>query len=104
MNETDLMHEIMLELSKRGMKVIRANVGKVKLRDGRWFNTGLPKGYPDLTAFDDKGNTYFIEVKTPDYHATAEQLSFLELMRSRGFAAGVVYSVAEALELCGYGS
>ena len=102
MNETDLMHKIMLELSKRGMKVIRANVGKVRLRDGRYFDTGLPKGYPDLTAFDDKGNTYFIEVKTPNYYATSEQLNFLERMRNRGFAAGVVYSVDEALELCGY--
>lgn len=104
MTETDLMHKIMLTLSEKGMKVIRANVGKVHLRDGRYFDTGLPKGYPDLTAFDDKGNTYFIEVKTPNYHATPEQLNFLELMNKRGFAAGVVYSVDEALELCGYGS
>lgn len=37
MNETDLMHEIMKAVSARGCMVFRANVGKFKLSDGRWF-------------------------------------------------------------------
>ncbi|HGH8651635.1 TPA: VRR-NUC domain-containing protein, partial [Streptococcus pyogenes] len=35
---------IRMELSQAGHMVFRANVGKVKTADGRFFDTGLPKG------------------------------------------------------------
>ena len=52
MTETDIMHQIMLDVSAAGNLIFRGNVGKVKLRDGRWFDTGLPKGFSDLFGAD----------------------------------------------------
>ena len=43
MTEHDLQNLIRLELSSQKYAVFRANVGKIKLSDGRWFDTGLPK-------------------------------------------------------------
>ena len=45
---TDLSNAIRLALSADGHCVYRANVGKFKMADGRWFDTGLPKGFSDL--------------------------------------------------------
>ena len=64
MTEQDIMNSIRLKLSEIGFTVFRANVGKIKLSDGRWFDTGLPKGFSDLFAVKD-GKAYFIEVKKP---------------------------------------
>lgn len=99
MTEQDLQNAIRLKLSSLGYTVFRANVGKVRLADGRWFDTGLPRGYSDLTAHKD-GNTYFIEVKVKPNKPTPEQLNFIERMRTQGFAAGVAYSVDDAVKIC----
>lgn len=99
MNEADIMKSIMLELSKHGFCVFRTNVGKVKMSDGRWFDTGLPKGHSDLVAYK-HGKAYFLEVKTPTGKVRPEQEKFLSVMRDRyGCAAGIVRSVDDALEL-----
>lgn len=98
-NETDLMNNIRLELTKLGYTAFRANVGKVKLSDGRWFDTGLPKGFSDLFAVKD-GKIYFLEVKVKPNTPTPEQINFIEQMRKKGCIAGVVYSADEAVMLC----
>ena len=61
MNETDLMHSVMLEASKAGNMIFRANVGKVRMADGRWFDTGLPKGHSDLYGFRPDGRVFYVE-------------------------------------------
>lgn len=101
MKETDLMKEIRHELSKEGFCVFRANVGKVRMKDGRYFNTGLPKGFSDLFAVKD-GKIYFIETKVFPNKPTMEQNDFLYTMKTvYGCRGGVAYSVNEALEICG---
>jgi hypothetical protein len=97
--ETDLMNNIRLELSKLGFAVFRANVGKFKMADGRWFDTGLPKGFSDLFAVKN-GKIYFLEVKVKPNKPTKEQLNFINQMKIKGCVAGVVYSVEEAVEIC----
>lgn len=99
MNETSLMNAIRLELSSRKYIVFRANVGTVKTPDGRYFNTGLPKGFSDLFAVKN-GKAYFIEVKVHPNTPTPEQLNFIDRMRKQGCSAGVAYSVEEALQIC----
>ena len=42
MTEHDIQNTIRLELSKLGWLTFRVNVGKVKMEDGRIFDTGLP--------------------------------------------------------------
>lgn len=103
MTETDIMNSIRIELSGRGYTVFRANVGKFKMGDGRWFDTGLPKGFTDLFAVKD-GRAYFIEVKKPGGKVREEQINFIKKMRENGCIAGIAYSVEEAVELVSQGT
>lgn len=99
MTEQDIQNSIRIKLSEIGFAVFRANVGKIKLSDGRWFDTGLPKGFSDLFAVKD-GKIYFIEVKKPGGKIRPEQESFIEMMKTRyGCSAGIVYSAEEAVRL-----
>lgn len=98
MTETDIMNSIRLKLSEMDFIVFRANVGKVKLEDGRWFNTGLPRGFSDLFAIKN-GRVYFIEVKKPGGIVRPDQINFIKQMQSKGCTAGIVYSVEEAVQL-----
>lgn len=98
-NEQDLMHRIMLAISAAGHHVFRTNVGKVKLSDGRWFDTGLPKGHPDLYGFRRGGRVFYIECKMHPRRPTPEQVRFIKAMRADGAIAGVAYSAEEAMRI-----
>lgn len=101
MNEHDLMNNIMLAVSAAGHKIFRTNVGKVKLSDGRWFDTGLPKGYSDLSGCrGDDGKAIFIEVKTQTGKPSREQCCFLLAMLGSGANAGIARSTDDALRIC----
>ena len=97
MTEHDLQNQIRLKLSELGYCVFRVNVGRFKTEDGRWFDTGLPKGFSDLMAVKD-GKVYFLEVKTDKGKASKEQLNFLAVMRDRyGCVTAIVRSVDDAI-------
>lgn len=97
--EHDVQNLIRLKLSELGYAVFRINSGKVRMADGRWFDTGVPKGFSDLIACKD-GKIYFLEVKTETGRASTEQLNFLATMRDRyGCVAGIVRSPEEAIRL-----
>lgn len=99
MTEHSIQNAIRLKLSEMGYCVFRINVGKFKLADGRWFETGVPKGYSDLTAIKD-GKVYFLEVKTETGKPTKDQVNFLAVMRDRyGCVTGIVRSVDDAVRL-----
>lgn len=100
MTETDLMHEIMLAVSKMGHLIFRVNVGKVKMSDGRWFDTGLPKGHSDLYGIEKRtGRCFYIEVKVAPNKPTPEQVQFLATVHKAGALGCVAYSVSEALQI-----
>ena len=97
MNEHSIQNAIRLRLSELGYCVFRANVGRFQTKDGRWFDTGLPRGFSDLFAVKD-GKIYFLEVKSETGKPSAEQLSFLAVMRDRyGCVAEIVRSVDDAI-------
>ena len=99
MTEHDLQNEIRMELTRRGCCAFRINVGRVKTADGRWFSTGTPPGFSDLFAVKDS-RAYFIEVKVAPNTPSDEQVNFLDQMRQRyGCAAGVAYSVEDAVRI-----
>lgn len=101
MNEHSIQNAIRLELSKLGFCVFRANVGRFQTKDGRWFDTGLPRGFSDLFAVKD-GRIYFLEVKTETGRPSEEQLKFLAVMRDRyGCVAEIVRSVDDAVRAVG---
>ena len=99
MNETDLMHQVMLEATRLGNVIFRSNVGKIKMADGRWFDTGLPKGHSDLYGFRPDGKIFYIETKVKPNKPTKEQLMFLNTVIKKGAAGGVAYSVEEAVSI-----
>lgn len=99
MTEHDLQNLIRIKLSELGYTVFRANVGKVKMQDGRWFDTGLPTGFSDLFCVRE-GRAYFIECKIKPNKPTQEQINFIKRMQEQGCSAGVAYTVEEAVNIC----
>lgn len=83
-------------------QLYRVNVGRMKTPDGRWFSTGVPAGYPDLSGYRrSDGRAVYIECKVRPNKPTAKQLEFIERARAQGCLAGVCYSPEEALSLIG---
>ena len=97
--ESLIQNQIRVGLSKAGHVVFRANVGKVKMQNGRWFETGVPKGFPDLFGFRPDGRIFFIEVKNETGKLRPEQKIFIEQMKKRGALAGVARNVEDAMEI-----
>lgn len=125
--ESEIMREIQLALANvRGLRLWRANVGKgwvgdseqcVRALDGsgrtvtlfgaRRFDTGLPKGFPDLFGVMERranvNGTHviatlpvFIEVKSGRGRVRPAQLAFITAMQQTGCLAGIARSVEDA--------
>jgi len=91
---------IRVALAQEGYIVFRANVGKVKTADGRWFDSGLPTGLPDLMGFQpENGKIFFIEVKTPKGKRRADQVRFAKNLRDKCAIYGVARSADEAVTI-----
>lgn len=91
---------IRVALAQAGYIVFRTNVGKVKTADGRWFDTGLPSGFPDLMGFKpENGKIYFIEVKTPVGRRRKDQINFANFLRDKCAIYGVARSAEEAVAI-----
>ena len=97
--ESLIQNQIRVGLSKAGHTLFRVNVGKVKMQNGRWFETGVPKGFSDLFGFRSDGRIFFIEVKNETGKVRPEQEKFIEQMQKRGALAGVARSVEDAMEI-----
>ena len=97
--EHTIQNEIRVALTENGYTVFRANVGKVKTVDGRWFDTGLPKGHPDLYGFRPDGKIFYIEVKNANGRVRPEQKQFIQTVKARGALAGIARSVEGALDI-----
>ena len=99
-SEHQIQNEIRLALANRNCLVFRTNVGKVKMADGRWFDTGLPKGFSDLTgARLSDGKIFFIEVKNKNGRVREDQVKFINSMKKYGLIAGVARSVEDAIKI-----
>lgn len=99
MTETDLMNAVMLAATAKDCVVFRTNVGKVRMADGRYFDTGLPKGHSDLYGVKSDGKVFYIETKLKPRKPTVEQCRFLLRMIEQGACGGVAYSVEEAMQI-----
>ena len=100
--ESLIQNQIRVGLSKAGHTVFRVNVGKVKMQNGRWFETGVPKGFSDLFGFRPDGRIFFIEVKNEVGKLRPEQKIFIEQMKKRGALAGVARNIEDAMEIVNY--
>jgi len=98
--EAVIQDSIRVALAQAGYIVFRANVGKVKTADGRWFDTGLPSGFPDLMGYKpNNGRIFFIEVKTPIGHRRKDQVNFANGLRDKNVIYGVARSADEAVTI-----
>lgn len=98
--EASIQDSIRVALAQAGYIVFRTNVGKVKTADGRWFDTGLPSGFPDLMGYKpDNGRIFFIEVKTATGHRRKDQVNFANVLRDKNVIYGVARSVDEAVAI-----
>ena len=100
MSEHKLQNEIRIYLSKLGFTVFRINVGKIKMPDGRYFDSGVPAGFSDLFAIKD-GKAYFIEVKFGKGKPSEKQLNFIKQMNRQGCVAGIVWNIEDVKQLIG---
>ena len=93
------MNNIRIALSAYGV-VFRINVGTGKTQDGRFFTTGVPKGYSDLSGHrKSDGRAFYIETKTETGKLRKEQEHFIKMMKETGAIAGVARSVEDAIKL-----
>ena len=98
-SESRLLHEIMTAIGMYGA-VFRTNSGQFYSKSGQPVS-GLPKGFCDCMLIRPGGIVCFVEVKVKKNKPTTEQIAFIEKMRGLGCRAGVAYSVADALRICG---
>lgn len=101
--EQAIQDSIRVALAQAGYVVFRTNVGKVKTADGRWFDSGLPVGFPDIFGYKpDNGKIFFIEVKTPQGKRRADQVRFANGLRNKQAIYGVARSADEAVGIVQY--
>lgn len=98
--EQVLDKNIMLICGKNNWFCFHTNVGKIKFYDERqekerFFDTGLPKGWPDLMIITDFGKVFYCETKIHPRKPTADQLKIIKLLREKGVLAFVCYSIEE---------
>lgn len=99
-HEAAIQDSIRVALAEHGYIVFRANVGKVKTADGRFFDSGLPVGFSDLFGFKpENGKIYFIEVKTSSGHRRKDQINFANFLRDKCAIYGVARSAEEAVTI-----
>lgn len=109
MLEQTIQNNIRVALSRNNCTVFRTNVGKVRTADGRFFDTGLPKGHPDLYGFkNDNGKVFYIEVKNEKGRPRKEQVQFHKFLTKHNIIHGIARSEEDALkivreELVGFG-
>lgn len=98
--EAAIQDSIRVALAQAGYVVFRTNVGKVKTADGRWFDTGLPSGFPDLMGYNpDNGRIFFIEVKTDIGRRRKDQVNFANGLKNKNVIYGVARSADEAVTI-----
>lgn len=108
-SEHSIQSAIMVAASKHHCTIFRSNVGKVKTVDGRWFDTGLPKGHPDLYGFRwSDHQVFYLEIKNERGKPRPDQIRFHKALAKHGIIHGIARSVDDALkiideELVGYG-
>jgi len=98
--EAVIQDSIRVALAQAGYIVFRTNVGKVKTADGRFFDAGLPVGFPDLFGYKpENGRIFFIEVKTKTGRRRKDQITFANGLRDKHVIYGVCRSAEEAVKI-----
>lgn len=109
-SESTLLKQIQLEASRVGARLLRNQVGKYELKDGRWLTSGLAVGSSDLIGWTPVTITpemigraiavfTAIEVKAPRGVSSEEQRAFVRAVTAAGGLAGFAKSIDQALAI-----
>jgi len=101
LSEAAFMREFLLEMSKKGVRLWRNQVGTYKLIDGRVITTGFGRGSSDLIGYtpvvitqDMVGQKIAVftayELKSETGKATPNQLWFIDHIKKAGGIAALV--------------
>lgn len=107
--EHKIQSDILVALSAHGCTPFRINVGSGRTVDGRHFNTGAPKGHPDIYFFRwSDGKIGYVEVKTKTGRLRPDQIKFHKMLLRHHIIHCCARSVEDALTtakqgLIGYG-
>ena len=97
--EHEIQSRILVAVSQHRCTIFRSNVGKVKTDDGRWFDTGLPKGHPDLYCFKwSNGKICYIEVKNEKGRLRQDQIHFHKMLMKHHIIHCCARSVNDAIK------
>lgn len=91
--EKNLTREVQAICGENNILCFDVNVGKFALKDGGYFDVGLPKGFPDLLLITQNGRVIFIEAKIKPNKLQPAQVHFLTELRNRNQPAFVIYSI-----------
>ena len=70
------------------------------MQDGRYFDTGVPNGYTDLSGFrKSDGKAIFLEVKTESGKLRDTQKNFIKIIQAHPVIIGVARSPEEAIKI-----
>ena len=97
-SEHEIMNQIQLWCGTHNLLCFRANVGGVLTHDGRYFQTGLPKGFPDLFIIANKNHLYFVETKTLKGRQRTEQIAFERMCMQREIPYKICRSLSDFVE------
>ena len=97
--EGRLMVSVEIWCGEHGHLCFRCNAGTFISSDGLRYVQGLPEGFSDLLVLRDDGVACFVETKIHPRKPTQKQMNFIAAVRSRGYRAGVAYSLEEAISI-----
>lgn len=97
MNESSILREIMVTVSKEGARVFRNNCGMLRDEQGRYIRYGVANpGGADLIGWTAKGRFLAIEVKRPGERPKQEQINFIDTVNKAGGIGFVATSALDA--------
>lgn len=98
--ESAIQNGIKQALNLRGHLCERANVGSFKTKDGRYVETGLPNGFPDLFGCRKSDNQiFFLEVKTLKGRISDNQKIYHDKLLTRNVIHGVARTIEEGIKI-----
>jgi hypothetical protein len=93
--ELILQKQIQLDCGKHGWIAEHYESKKLRLPNGMYADSGVPKGYPDITIYIGNGIVVFVETKIGYNKLSDDQKKFFKRMRRLGYICEVVYTVKQ---------
>ena len=95
--EHALSNQIRLWAGSNDVLCFHINVGKFLLPNGFMFDTGAPKGWPDLIFLTKQGKVFFVETKVGNNTLNDDQARLILELRQRKFEVFVIYHYQQFL-------